>query len=155
MHVQLRQCCLAPRAGVAIAEASPADEPGDHVPLLAAEEAEAPMGRYTLLSLSVVSSSKELLPNGITGKPSLSASSTVLEWSLLLHLTAAASFFKGAKMGSALAETGFVLADSKREDKNDLRDSFALNLRPLTGVKPSLLSLDGDGDRLEECPFGV
>ena len=80
MHVQLRQCCLAPRAGVATAEASPADEPGDHVPLLAAEEEEeAPIGRYTLLSLSVVSSSMELLPNGITGKPSLSASSTVLE----------------------------------------------------------------------------
>ena len=58
-------------------------------------------------------------------------------------------------MGSALADAGFVLADNKREDKNDLRDSFAFNLRPLAGVKPSLLSLDGDGDRLEECLFGV
>ena len=77
LHVQLRQCCLVPRVGVAIAEASPADEPADHVPLLPEEE--APMGRYTLLSLSVVSSSMELLPNGITGKPSFNASSTVLE----------------------------------------------------------------------------
>ena len=57
-------------------------------------------------------------------------------------------------MGSALANTGFVLGDDKREDMNDLRDSFTFNLRPLTGVKPSFLCLDGDGDRLE-CLFGV
>ena len=36
----------------------------------------------------------------------------------------------------------------------DLRDSLALNLRTLTGVRPPLLSLYGDGDRLE-CLRGV
>ena len=57
-------------------------------------------------------------------------------------------------MGSALADTCLVFADERREDMKDLRDSFALNLRPLTGVRPPLLSLYGDGDRLE-CLRGV